>query len=112
MRMWKSLLIGIAIASLWAATDFVQPVWGQERGYARQHGLVSLIFRVAKLNDAQKAQVRSIFQDERLMLQGLRSTLRDCRSQLATAILEQSDTQQPLQCVTNTQASITQEHVN
>ena len=113
MQMRKSVLIGMAIASLWAATGFVQPAWSQGReGYARQHGLVSLIFRVANLNDAQKAQVRSIFQNERLTLQGLRSTLRDCRSQLTTAILEQSDTQQPLQCVTNTQASITQEHVN
>jgi Spy/CpxP family protein refolding chaperone len=113
MQMRKSLLIGMVIASLWAATGFVQPAWSQDRGgYARQHGLVSLIFRVASLTDAQKEQVKQFFQDERSTLQPLRTTLQGCRRQLNRDLLALSDTAPDLQCVTSTQASIAQVRVS
>ena len=113
MQMRKSLLIGMVIMSLWATAGFVQPAWSQGRGgYARQHGLMSLIFRVASLSEAQKEQVKQIFQSERSTLQNLRTTLQGCRRQLNSDLLALSDTTQDLQCVTSTQASIVQVRVS
>ena len=40
MQMRQSLLIGMLFAGLWAATGFVQPVWGQEGGRVGRGGML------------------------------------------------------------------------
>lgn len=88
MQMRKSLLIGMVIASLWAATGFVQPVWGQDRGYAGRGGmLLRLIHKEADLTDDQKLQLKSILASHREALRTLRTQLQAKRELLTDMLL-------------------------
>lgn len=87
MQMRKSLLIGMVIASLWAATGFVQPVWGQDGGRpGRGDMLLRLLYKVG-LTDDQKAQVKQILANHRTTLRSLRSQLQANREQLSDMLL-------------------------
>ena len=113
MQMRKSLLIGTVIASLWAATGFVQPVWAQEGGRAGRGGMLLRLIYKADLTDAQKAEVKMIFMNHRDKLRSLRSQLQGNREALTNALLAKSDDlQQQLQSVNGTQALIAQERLN
>jgi Spy/CpxP family protein refolding chaperone len=112
MQMRKSLLIGIVIASLWATTGFVQPVWSQEGGHAGRGGMLLRLIYKAGLTDDQKAQLKSIFANHRDTLRGLRIQLHQDREQLIDALLAKADVQQPLQSLTDTQAAIAKERLN
>ena len=82
MQTRKSLLIGMVIASLWAATGFVQPVWAQDGGHAGRGGmLLRLLYRVG-LTDDQKAQVKQILASHRANLHSWRSQLQENRAAL------------------------------
>jgi Heavy-metal resistance len=87
MQIRKSLLIGMIITSLWAATGFVQPVWGQDEGHAGRGGmLLRLLYKVG-LTDDQKAQVKQILANHRTTLRSLRSQLQMNREQLSDLLL-------------------------
>jgi hypothetical protein len=87
MQIRKSLLIGMVIASLWAATGFVQPVWGQDGGHAGRGGmLLRLLYKVG-LTDDQKAQVKQILANHRTTLRSLRSQLQTNREQISDLLL-------------------------
>jgi Heavy-metal resistance len=87
MQIRKSLLIGMVIACLWAATGFVQPVWAQEGGRAGRGGvLLRLLYKVG-LTDDQKAQVKQILANHRTTLRSLRSQLQMNREQLGDLLL-------------------------
>jgi hypothetical protein len=86
MQIRKSLLIGMVIASLWAATGFVQPVWGQDRGYAGRGGmLLRLLYK--GMTDDQKTQVKQILANHHTTLRSLRSQLQTNREQLSDLLL-------------------------
>lgn len=88
MQMRKSLLIGMVIASLWAATGFVQPVWGQDGGRAGRGGmLLRLIHKEADLTDDQKLQLKSILASHREALRTLRTQLQAKRELLTDMLL-------------------------
>ena len=87
MQMRKSLIIGMVIASLWAATGFVQPVWGQDGGRAGRGGmLLRLLYKVG-LTDDQKVQVKQILANHRENLQSWRSQLQTKREQTVDMLL-------------------------
>ena len=87
MQMRKSLIIGMIMASLWAATGFGQPVWGQDVGRAgRGDMLLRLLYKVG-LTDTQKAQVKDILAAHRQKLQSLRSQLQTVREGIADKLL-------------------------
>jgi len=87
MQMRKSLIIGMVIASLWAATGFVQPVWGQDGGRAGRGGmLLRLLYKVG-LTDDQKAEVKQILAKHRANLQLWRSQLQTNREQTVDMLL-------------------------
>src|SRR6266705_4238414 len=87
MQMRKSFVIGMIIASLWAATGFVQPVWGQAGGRAgRGDRLLRLLHKVG-LTDTQKAQVKDILASHRPTLQSLRSQLQANREAVVDKLL-------------------------
>ena len=86
MQIRKSLLIGMVIASLWAATGFVQPVWGQDGGRAGRGGMLRLLYKVG-LTDDQKAQVKQILANHRTALRSWRSQLQMNREQLSDLLL-------------------------
>jgi len=87
MQMRKSLLIGMVIASLWATTGFVQPVWSQDGGRAGRGGmLLRLLYKVG-LTDTQKAQVKDILASHRPTFQSLRSQLQANREAVADRLL-------------------------
>jgi Spy/CpxP family protein refolding chaperone len=88
MQIRKSLLIGMVIASLWGATGFVQPVWGQDGGGHAGRGcmLLRLLYKVG-LTDDQKAQVKQILANHRTTLRSLRSQLQANREQLGDLLL-------------------------
>ena len=88
MQIRKSLLIGMVIASLWGATGFVQPVWGQDGGghVGRGGMLLRLLYKVG-LTDDQKAQVKQILANHRTTLRSLRSQLQANREQLGDLLL-------------------------
>ena len=87
MQIRKSLLIGMVIASLWAATGFVQPVWSQDGGHAGRGGmLLRLLYKVG-LTDDQKAQVKQILANHRTTLRSLRSQLQMNREQISDLLL-------------------------
>jgi Spy/CpxP family protein refolding chaperone len=86
MQIRKSLLIGMVIASLWAATGFVQPVWGQDGGRAGRGGMLRLLYKVG-LTDDQKAQVKQILANHRTTLRSWRSQLQMNREQLSDMLL-------------------------
>ena len=114
MQMRKSLIIGMVIAGLWAATGFVQPVWGQDGGRAGRGGmLLRLLYKVG-LTDDQKVQVKQILADHRENLQSLRSQLQTKREQTVDMLLGADtptmDTLLPFaQDVNGLQAQIAQE---
>ena len=100
MQMRKSLIIGMVIAGLWAATGFVQPVWGQDGGRAGRGGmLLRLLYKVG-LTDDQKVQVKQILANHRENLQSWRSQLQTKREQTVDMLLGTDtptmDTLQPL----------------
>ena len=87
MQMRKSLIIGMVIAGLWAATGFVQPVWGQDGGRAGRGGmLLRLLYKVG-LTDDQKAEVKQILAKHRANLQLWRSQLQTNREQTVDMLL-------------------------
>src|SRR5215471_14108276 len=91
MQMQKSLLIGMVIASLWAATGFVQPVWGQQyEGHARRGGMLLRLLYKLDLREDQKAQVKQILANHRPVLQPMRSQLQMYREQLADGLMGKS----------------------
>jgi hypothetical protein len=100
MQMRKSLLIGMVIASLWAATGLVQPVWGQDGGRAGRGGMLLRLMYKAGLTDDQKAQVKQILANHRANLQLLRGQLQTKREQIVDMLLGADtptmDTLQPL----------------
>lgn len=112
MQMRKSLLIGMVITSLCAATGFIQPVWGQDRARAGRGGmLLRLILKHADLTTEQRDQVKTILADQgsRSNLQTLRSTLQEDRAALTDALLANTgDPTSLLQKVNNDQAAIAQ----
>ena len=87
MQIRKSLLIGMVIASLWAATGFVQPVWGQDGGRAGRGGMLLRLLHKVGLTDDQKAQIRQILANHRTTLRSLRSQLQMNREQLGDLLL-------------------------
>jgi|RhiMetdeSRZDD1v2_1073273.scaffolds.fasta_scaffold134510_3 hypothetical protein len=114
MQMRKSLLIGMVIASLWAATGFVQPVWGQDEGHARRGGMLLRLLYKLDLREDQKAQVKQILASHRPALQSLRDQLHIYREQLADGLMGTSQvTLDQLQSlakqVTDQQGAIAQE---
>ena len=87
MQMRQNLVVGIVIASLWAATGFVQPVWAQEGGHAGRGGmLLRLLYKVG-LTDDQKAQVKQILANHRTNLHSWRSQLQENRAALTDLLL-------------------------
>jgi periplasmic protein CpxP/Spy len=87
MQMRKSLIIGMVVAILWAATGFVQPVWGDNGGRAgRGDMLLRLLYKVG-LTDTQKAQVKDILAAHRPTLQSLRGQLQTIREEIADKLL-------------------------
>jgi len=116
MQMRKSLLIGMVIASLWAATGFVQPVWAQEGGHAGRGGmLLRLLYRVG-LTDDQKAQVKQILASHRANLHSWRSQLQENRAALTDLLLgpnpvtsDDSQLQSLIQTTNTLQGNIAQE---
>jgi Spy/CpxP family protein refolding chaperone len=89
MQMQKSLIVGMVIASLWAATGAVYPVWSQDwgRGAGRGAPLLRLLHKVG-LTDAQKDQIKQILADHRQTLRSLRSQLRANREALVDTLLK------------------------
>jgi len=90
----------MVIAGLWAATGFVQPVWGQDGGRAGRGGmLLRLLYKVG-LTDDQKVQVKQILANHRENLQSWRSQLQTKREQTVDMLLGTDtptmDTLQPL----------------
>src|SRR5438552_18591291 len=82
MQMRKSLLIGMVIASRWAATGFVQPEWAQEGGHAGRGGmLLRLLYKVG-LTDDQKAQVQQTLANHRTNPHSCRTQSQDTRPAL------------------------------
>jgi hypothetical protein len=87
MQMRKSLLIGIVIASLLAATGFVQPVRAQTKGHARRGGMLLRLLYKLDLREDQKAQVKQILANHRPVLQPMRSQLQIYRELLADGLM-------------------------
>src|SRR5215813_14473312 len=116
MPMQKSLLIGMVIASLWAATGFVQPVWGQDEGHARRGGMLLRLIHKADLTPDQKMQLKGILERHRETLQGLRTELQAKREMVTDALLKAGTTMATLlplaQDVNETQAKIALERLN
>src|SRR5262245_23499144 len=116
MQMQKSLLIGMVIASLWAATSFVQPVWGQDRGYAGRGGMLLRLIHKADLTPDQKMQLKGILERHRETLRGLQTELQAKREVLTDTLLSADTTMDTLlpfaQDVNETQAKIAQERLN
>jgi len=87
MHIQKSLIVGMVLASLWAAPGLVLPVWGQEGGrVGRGDMLLRLLYKVG-LTDAQKSQVKDILTSHRQTLQSLRSQLQANREAIADKLL-------------------------
>ena len=87
MQIRKSLIIGMIIASLWAVTGSVKPVWSQDGGHIGRGGmLLRLLYKVG-LTDTQKAQIKDILARHRTALRSWRSQLQANREQLADLLL-------------------------
>jgi Spy/CpxP family protein refolding chaperone len=87
MHIQKSLIVGMVLASLWAAPGLVAPVWGQEGGRVeRGDVLLRLLYKVG-LTDTQKSQIKDILAAHRQTLRSLRSQLQENREKIADKLL-------------------------
>jgi Spy/CpxP family protein refolding chaperone len=87
MHIQKSLIVGMVLASLWAAPDLVPAVWGEDGSrVGRGDMLLRLLYKVG-LTDAQKFQVKDILAAHRPTLQALRSQLQTIREEVADRLL-------------------------